>query len=394
MSVFTEENIELLRQYFLSDDADVRNKLLESVPSELREKVILIQEEFEKNTDAKSIAAKIGASDFEEEIEEIQSTFLLKTLDLNEQDFEMDIIDAITPLERESLKKKLVAFEENVGEELSDLEIKSALTQIEREYLKKKFQQLDDSLRGGGVNPFYPILFPAAALVSDQIPKEQTKLISFQSLLKYAVAASIIITIGIGIYQFVKQDPILENIVASSSEEQPIDKKSIELPEIETVPLAEVSITTNSYAVLKSGLGYGEIEENITIVVNNQKERVLSIQKAISTYSNQLDKVKEIINPESEQMISEISDRISSLQEELTQLKIREKNYQFDGKVLNLFVSSAQTENKIITIGDAIYLKTNAKFFKLSISKEPQSFLEETDPTVLKALDKIIFNEE
>jgi hypothetical protein len=143
---------------------------------------------------------------------------------------------------------------------------------------------------------------------------------------------------------------------------------------------------------LKSGLGYGDVEEKITVIMNNQKERVLSIEKAISTYSKQLDKVKESQNPEAEKVVSDLRNRISSLRSELTQLNTQEKQYVFDGKVLKLFASSGQTENKVVRFGDNFYLNSNAKFFKLTISKGPQTFMEETDPNVLKALEKIIFN--
>lgn len=392
MSVFTSEHIDLLRQYFLSADTGSKKILLESFPPDLREKVILIQQEFEKGSDAKTIATEIGASDFEIEIEEIQSAYLLKMLGLDEKDFEKEIRSSITILERESLKKKLIAFEDDLSKELSDLELKSAITQIERESLKKKFQEIDDSLEGR-VKPIYPTFEPAERPAAAR-PAADLLDNSFQIFLKYAVAACFIVAIGIGIYQFTKQDSVPENILADSSEDQPIDQKTNELPVIETLPLAEVSTTTDSYQVLKSGLGYGEVEEKMTVVVNNQRDRILSIEKAITTYTEQLNQLKEIQNPEAEQVVSDLKNRISSLQSELTQLTTQEKQYLFDGKVLKLFGSSVQTENKIVRIGSDYYLKSDARFFKLIVSKEPQNFLEETDSNVLKALEKIIFNAE
>lgn len=386
MSAFNKEDVEIVRQYFLSDDSGSKKVLLESFPVDLRKKVILIQDEFEKGSDAKSIATEIGASDFETEIEEIQSAYLLKELGLNEKDFEKELKSAITSLQRESLKKKLIAYEDNLKKELSNLELQSAITQIERESLKKKFQEIDDSLEGKvfQINPTgNGEISPAASIYPG---------INFQIFLKYAVAACFIVAIGIGIYQFTKQDSVPENILADSTKDQPIDQKTNELPVIETLPLAEISTTTDSYPVLKSGLGYGEVEEKVKVVVNNQKERILSVQKAISTYSKQLDQLKESHNPEAEKVVSDLRNRISSLQSELTQLNTQEKQYVFDGKVLKLFASSGQSENKIIRFGDYFYLNSNTKFFKLSISKEPVPFLEETDPNILKALDKIIFN--
>lgn len=396
MSVFIKEHIDLLRQYILSEGTGSKKILLESFPPDLREKVILIQQLFEKGSDAKTIATEIGASDFEIEIEEIQSAYLLKMLGLDEKDFEKEIRSSITSLEREGLKKKLIAFEDELKEELSDLELQSAITQIEREALKKKFQEIDNSLEGRviPINPTELDVRPAALRPADERTAADLLDNSFQIFLKYAVAACFIVAIGIGIYQFTKQDSVPENILADSSEEQPIDQKTKELPVIETLPLAEVSTTTDSYSVLKSGLGYGEVEEKVTVVLNNQKDRILSIEKAISTYSDQLEKLKETQNPEAKQVVSDLKNRISSLQSELTQLITREKQYLFNGKVLNLFGSSVQSENKIIRLGSDFYLKSDTRFFKLIVSTEPQTFLEETDSNALKALDKIIFNAE
>lgn len=392
MSVFNKEYIDLLRQYVLSDEESIKVALLESFPFDLREKVMLIQQEFEKGSEAKSIAQQITASDFETEIEEIQSSFFLKKLGIDEQDFEREIKSSITSLERESLKKKLIAFEKNEGEEPLDLELKSAISQIERGSLKKRFQDFEDS-RDEADFPIYPLDLPGADLKSPVRPAASIAgNIFLHSFLKYAVAACFILAISVGIYQFTKQDSVPENILANSSKEQPIDQKTNELPLFEALPLAEISATSDSYLVLKSGLGYGEVEEKVTIVLNNQKNRILSIEKAISTYSNQM--VLMIENPDADQVVFEIKNRISSLQLELTQLKSKERQYVFDGNVLNIFSSSNQLENKILRLGNDFYLKSDTKFFKLTISKESQTLLEETDPNVLKALDQIIFNAE
>lgn len=398
MSVFTKEHIELLRQYVLSDEEAIKLELLESFPSDLREKVKLVQQGFENGSEAKSLAEEIGASDFETEIEEIQSAYHLRKLGLDEKDFEKEIRSSITSLERESLKKKLIAFEANQGEEPSDLELKSAITQIEREFIKKKFQEIEDSRDEADI-PIYPLDMPGADLESPIRPAAYPYLSEnrpFHSFLKYAVAACLLVAIGIGVYQFTKQDSVPENIVASSSEEKEESevKKPIDLPTIQTVPLAEVATASNSYPVLKSGLGYGKVDEKVTVVVNNQQERISSIERAISNYSSQLDRLKEIQHPEAEPLVSDLRNRISALKEELTQMNTKERHYVFDGKVLNLFISSVQTKTQLVAFGTDIYLKTNDKFFKLTITEELKPLQEETDPNVLKALEKIIFNAE
>ena len=374
MSAFTKEHIELLRQYFLSDSQRIKDEILVSFPTELREKVLLIQNEFERGNDAKSIASKINAEEFEKELEEIQAAFYLNLLGLSSQEFERELLSAIKPLQREDLKKKLIAFEESEKEDFSEIELKSAITLVERESLKKKLQGLES---GESVEA-------AAVIVPGSSP--------FFQFLKYAVAACVVLALGIGVYQFTRKDVVLENIVASSGEDKPADQIPEVIQKIETFPLSEISTKTNALVVIKSGLGFGDTEEKIAVVENDQREKILSLQKAISGYQSQLDKAGKSENQAAVQLRSELQKRIASLKEDLNALSERENKYLFDGKNLTLYSSFVGKENRIISFDGDYYLKIDGNFFKLSISKEPQFFQKETDSNVLKALDKILFN--
>ena len=72
------EHIELLRQYILSDDLESKNQLLDSFPPDLKENVVSIQKWFDENIDSETIASKIGASEFQDKLEELQALFLFK----------------------------------------------------------------------------------------------------------------------------------------------------------------------------------------------------------------------------------------------------------------------------------------------------------------------------
>ena len=400
MSLLFGKNIELLRQYILSDDFESKNQLLASFPPELREKVVSIQKGFDENIDAEIIAEKIGASEFLDQLEELQSLFYFKNNGIDQQLFEKELNSVFTTVERKDLKKRLVDEEIHEGGEFSESELKSALTLVERKFLKKRFQQLDEAmweernLKFKGRSQLSEALSPRS--VADYRFEEDApiKIVAsrskyFSTYVKYAVAACVVLAIGVGVYQYTKQDSGPENIFADSSDKPNLNQNKDELPVIETLPIAEISTINNSYSVLKSGLGYGEVEEKVTVMVINQKDRILSVGKAISGYADQLKKIQ---SPEAEQVVSDLKSRISSLESELAQLNSREKQYAFDGKVLKLYTTSGNQEYQILRLGADYYLSFNGKFFKLSIAKEPQTLREETDTNVLSALDKIIFN--
>lgn len=375
MSHFKKEHFNQLKIYFSVDDEELKIEIFDSFPSDLREKVILLKEELEKDSEAKSIAEKIKALNFETEIEEFKSIYNSRKLDLEEHEFEKEIKAAITQIEREQLKKKLIELEENRNSEASEVEIKSAITQIEREALKKTLQKLENSL--------------TESKISENKP--QSKIFPLYSILKYAAAACLVFIIGFGLYQFAVKEKIQRDQLANGDRKS-LESKIGDLPELETIHLEEIVTSSNSFPVLKSGLGYGYIQENVTIDVNNQKERIISIEMAISIYSYQLEIAKEIQNPEIKAYIQEISDRIASLQEELNQLTSRENQYLFDGKILTLYTNSDTSEFKVIFYQDNYYLKAENKFFRIDHLKELKPLQKETDTNVLDSLDKIIFN--
>ena len=364
------EHIELLRQYILSDDLKSKNQLLDSFPPDLKENVVSIQKWFDENIDSETIALKIGASEFQDKLEELQALFLFKKNGITEEIFERDLKAAITLVERKFLKKKLQQLDEEMWEEeMLKFKGKAQLTESSSYKSVADYRFEDDT--------------------PTKIAASRSKY--FFNYIKYAAAACIVVAIGFGVYQYTKQDSGQESILADSSDDLNLNQTDsvLPMPIIETFPIADLFTSTDSYLVLKSGLGYGGIEEKVTTELNNQKERVMSIENAISGYADQLKKIK---NQKAEQLESDLNNRISSLQVELAELKSREKQYAFDGKVLKLYTTSISQENQILRLGADYYLSFNGKFFKLSIAKEPQTLLEETDTNVLSALDKIIFN--
>ena len=222
--------------------------------------------------------------------------------------------------------------------------------------------------------------------------KKETKVISL-SWIKYAVAACIVLTAGIMFFKF----NIDNNVV------QPVDtnvvtapvKEETKTPEIPTEVLAEVATVTKNAPVIESGLGFASknIENNnIKIVENNQKARMLSIEKAIEKYRQMLEKEF----PENKVGVSsrktELETKINSLQKEKALLKESEKQYVFDGKALILYVSTTAKENAIVLYEATYYLKRDANYFKLTVAEQPQLYKKESNKEVVSALDKIIFD--
>jgi hypothetical protein len=295
-----------------------------------------------------------------------------------EVNFFTDLQNVINKVERKRIKMELPKTFDKLSFEISDDAIALAITKKEREALKEKMNAWDEELVATEEAPVYSVS-----------TKKETKVISL-SWIKYAAAACIVLTAGIMYFKFNTDNNLVQpgdtNVVTA-----PVKKETI-TPEIPSEALAEVASVTKNAAVIESGLGFASKKNNIKIVENNQKARIVSIVTAIEKYrqllENEFAENKEGVNAR----VKLLESKINSLQKELALLKEREKEYVFDGKVLVLYVSTNAKENSIVLYEATYYLKRDANYFRLTVAEQPQLYKKESNTEVVSALDKIIFD--
>lgn len=291
-----------------------------------------------------------------------------------EVNFFTDVQNAIKKVERKRIKTELLKTFDKLSFQISDDAIAIAITKKEREALKEKMNTWDEELVATEEAPVYSVS-----------TKKETKVISL-SWIKYAAAACIVLTAGIMYFKF-NTDNNLVQPVDSNVVTAPVKKETI-TPEIPSEALAEVATVTKNATVLASDMGM--VPNSIKIVENNQNGRKESIIKAIENYQKLLEKKF----PENKVGVSsrekELETKINSLQKELVLLKEREKQYNFDGKELILYVSTAAKENYIVLYGDNYYLKRDSDFYKLTVATAPQLYKKISDTNLINNLDDIL----
>ena len=300
-----------------------------------------------------------------------------------EVNFFTDLQNAIKKVERKRIKTELPKTFDKLSFEISDDAIALAITKKEREALKEKMNAWDEELVATEEAPVYSVS-----------AKKETKVISL-SWIKYAAAACIVLTAGIMYFKFNTDNNLVQpgdtNVVTAPVKKETTSKGTI-TPEIPSEALAEVASVTKNAPVIESGLGFAPKNNNIKIVENNQKARMVSIVTAIEKYrqllENELSENKVGVNAR----VKVLETKIKSLQNELDLLKERENHYIFDGKALILYVSTTAKENSIVLYEDTYYLKRDADYFKLTVAEQPQLYKRESNTEVVSALDKIIFD--
>lgn len=277
--------------------------------------------------------------------------------------------EAIIDIERERIKEILSADNESLVTELNEKE--------KKEVPVIKLSEVPIAAVTGE-------LIPAASTIGNRVIPIWLK--------KYAIAACLVL--GLGVWFYTNQNPgnIPQNDVVTSPEKKDDKLNQNIIPDISSEALAEVVIVTKTTQIIESGRGFVPNNNNIKIVENNQKARIESIVKAIEKYRQMLEKNfkdnKVVYRNRSE----EIKMTMDRLQNELSLLNQKERFYEFDGKLLVLYVSNTAKENTIVHYGDNFYLKRDANYFKLTIAKQPQLYKKESNTEVVSALDKIIYD--
>ena len=292
--------------------------------------------------------------------------------------FFTDLQNAIKKVERKRIKTELPKTFDKLSFQLSDDAIAIAITKKEREALKEKMNAWDEQLVTSEEAPVYSVS-----------AKKETKVISL-SWIKYAAAACIVLTAGIMYFKFNTDTNLVQpgdtNVVTA-----PVKNDTI-TTQISSEALAEVASVTKNAPVIESGLGFASKNNNIKIVENNQKARMVSIVTAIEKYrqllENEFSENKVGVNAR----VKELETKISELQNELALLKERENHYIFDGKALVLYVSNFAKENAIVLYEDKYYLKRDADFFSLTITKRHQVNEKVIDGTLVEVLNNLYSN--
>jgi hypothetical protein len=307
--------------------------------------------------------------------------FLVSKNDIFEKEvhFLTNLEKAIKKAERKRIKQDLPKAFDRLTFELSDESIALAIKKKEREALREKMKAWDQEL---AVTEEEPI-----QLFNDL---KETKVISL-SWIKYAVAACFVLGVGVWFFNNQNQGEITENKMVKAPVKKDTTSKSTITPEIPSIALAEVTTISKTSPVIESGLGFAPQNNNIKIVENNQKARMISIGSAIKKYrqllENDFAQNKLGVDPR----VKALESKINSLEEELALLKERERKYVFDGNELVMYVSTTAKENIIVLFGGAYYLKRDSNFYKLTVSNQPQQYQKVNDIDLLSLLDKILF---
>lgn len=275
--------------------------------------------------------------------------------------------NVVKKVERKRIKSELPKLYDKLTFEIPEDTIEATIKKKSREDLRKKFKQWNQEMAETEVISLETNLQKSASK-DINIPDTKSKVFQL-SYLKYAVAACFIIGFSIWFYN---DQSIPGNFILPSES------------------LAEVSIEAKSVSVTKNkGLGFASDTETVTIIENLQGDRIISINKAIETYQKRIE--KEVSSQDNQANLEQLNTRIDTLQSELNKLKEREKQYSFNTKELNVFVSTTNNTYQVIQMDSLFYLIKNKQLYKLIPSENLLPYRIVQDSLIINQIDDILF---
>ena len=338
MSAITKEHIELFKKYFLSTDESVKDEIFSSLSDADKECLSVLENGFDNNISTAEIAVTINAVEFENEIKQIQTEYnnLL-------QAFEKEIAVAIAKTERETIKKKFQTID-------LEVEMAVAITEVERASLKEQLQKLDEV--------------------------KETKIISFSSFAKYAIAAAIMGVVVTGGYLLLNNKSGNDNNLAKT--------KNIKAPKTVALPTIENQAKQMKVLVPES-MGFAKDNNRKLTVVTQDIEAEIDTLKNIYT--------KEVENKQ----IAGDGNLANELRKEMDSLQLLTNTYHYDVEKSKLTVrlKKGETINDLILISpenkDGLFVKIKEQYYIIKASSEPLHFIPLKDKSMIETLDRIIF---
>jgi hypothetical protein len=280
----------------------------------------------------------------------------------------------ITKLERERIKKELPIAYEKATFEIPENDLEAVIKKTERENLKKKFKQWDEEIE--------------ADEALQTVPSEKKKPIQKEvkvirlDWLKYAVAACVIITAGIWLYQDNKSVviPTENNIV--NTEEDTINAKEKEIVPEPSTDIVYSSKTIKTRVQYPIDMGFTETSQTKHINITF-RDATASVHKL---------KAKLI---ESEKENQENNNKINALKNQIKLLENQIGKYEFDEKELVIYASDVNPKIEILSEDEkTFFIKKQNKYFKIFFTKKPSNFEEVKDLNLIEKLEKINFENE
>lgn len=356
MNSLDKEHIEIFREYFLSQNEDVRRNIRNILPGVLLKYLSIIETGFLQNAKIENIASQIEATHLIPDLRQLQTDYYAS---LN-QKFEMEVAFAIKATERDAFKKKFSAIDEEDEFQIPETEIKSAITEVERESIKQNFKHIDKQEESVSKTPVF----------------------SINRFVKYAAAAAIIGFVFLAGYLLLNPANHSEKTsIAKNGEKKDSVKPdlAVNIPEIPEQQNEKQILTSESFGFAK------DHPQMLTVITQNIRVYIDTLK---TIYYDELQGRNGTVG------YGPVAKAVSQKLDSLSGL-INTYTYDVNNKKAIVRLSDKQLVDKVISIDpqqkSKLFIKIGESYFQLKPTQLPLKLVPVNDKAIIEELKKIIF---
>lgn len=378
MNNLDKKHIEIFREYFLSQNEDVRRSIRNILPGVLLKYLSIIEAGFSQKTTVENIASQIEATHLIPDLKQLQTDYFLSL----EQIFEKEVAFAIRATERAAFKKKFESID--LADEIQDSEIKEAISQVERESVKLKFEEIEEweqSERFISAIANHNISEQSAEKIAASKVPPPIPVVSFNRIVRYAAAAVVVGIVFLGGYFIINNNKEKNNGGLARNENK---KDSI-----------KTEVTTNLSTITEH---ISELQLLVPETFGFAKEKPEFFAIVTLNIEKQIDTLKKIYSDEIQgrngagvgPIAKVISRQIDSL------LSIRSTyTYDVGNRKIVVRLGNGQKVDKVISTDPSLktnlFIKINKDYYHLKPTMQPLKLTPVKNKSTIEELEKIIF---
>ena len=378
MNNLDKKHIEIFREYFLSQNEDVRRSIRNILPGVLLKYLSIIEAGFSQKTTVENIASQIEATHLIPDLKQLQTDYFLSL----EQIFEKEVAFAIRATERAAFKKKFESID--LADEIQDSEIKEAITQVERESVRQKFEEIDEWEKSeraiAALAPRHIGEHSAEKIAASKV-SPSTPVVSFNRIVRYAAAAAVIGIVFLGGYLVLNNSKEQKNGGLARNEN---NKDSIKTEIVATLPTITEQISEQRLLVPES-FGFAKEEPKIFAIVTLNIEKQIDTLKKI--YSDEIQGRNGAGVGPITKVISRQIDYLLSIKNTYT--------YDVTNKKIVVRLDNDQKIDKVISTDPSqktnLFIKINKDYYQLKPTMQPLKLIPVKNNNTIEELEKIVF---
>lgn len=379
MSKLEKKHIEIFREYFLSRNEDIRQKIRNILPGVLLKSLFFIEDGFSQKITVERIASQIEANHLIPELKQLQFYYYLAL----DQMFEEELAFAIRAIERESFKKKFESIDSE--EEIQDSEIKEAISQVERESVKLKFEEIEEweqSERFISAIANHNISEQSAEKIAAPKVPPPIPVVSFNRIIRYAAAAVVVGIVFLGGYFIINNNKEKNNGGLARNE----NKKDSIKTEVTTNLSTITEHISELQLLVPETFGFAKEKPEFFAIVTLNIEKQIDTLKKI--YSDQLQgRTGAAGNGPVTKIISQQMDSLLSINNTYT--------YDVTNKKIVVRLDNDQKIDKVISTDPSqktnLFIKINKDYYQLKPTMQPLKLIPVKNNNTIEELEKIVF---